>query len=114
VRVLTVDEIRRSTLIAWRLELDTRAQRRAQLGDEDDVVACSRTARAELYRYNDPGHPEHGTWSFQLIDRPWPSPLVEDRSPEWLQHADALTPFPTWRACFDAAVAAVRWARGCA
>lgn len=114
MRVLTVDEIPRSTVAAWQLELAVYAERRTRQGGDTDIAACSRTARAELWRYHDPGHPDDGTWSFQLIDRPWPTPVGEAPSPQWLQGIGALESFATWRECFDAAFAAVRVARGCA
>ena len=39
--------------------------------------------RAEIYQYRDPGHPAHGTWTFQIVARPWleEMPLGPDGRP---------------------------------
>jgi hypothetical protein len=29
------------------------------------------TYRAEVWRYDDPSHKDHGTWSFQILHRRW-------------------------------------------
>jgi hypothetical protein len=68
-------------------------------------------AKAEIWRYDDAGHPEHGTWSWQLIDRPWGEPMPNERDGHLVDLPASDIPYPTWRSAFDAAFHAVTIAR---
>jgi hypothetical protein len=107
--VLTVDEIPRSTIAAWMLYLHWSAGVRETNLRYLDVVAGSRTAFAEVYRYPaDDGGPQ--TWNFSVDERRRRD--VEDYA--WTLRAPGDdVDYPTWRSCFDAAVAAVLELRGC-
>ena len=68
-------------------------------------------ARAEVWRYDDPGHPEQGTWSFQVIDRPWTQPMPDPAVSHILDVPGDQVAYPTWQAAFEAARGAVLAAR---
>lgn len=68
-------------------------------------------ARAEVWQYVHPGHRDHGTWAFQVIERPWDEPMPDPSVSRILAVPGDCTAWPTWRTAFDAALAAVRAVR---
>lgn len=115
MRVLTIDEITRATPAAWQLERAVYAERMTWQGGRSDVVACSRTAVATIYRYSYPGDEADGKWLFSVEERRHrPADLTGVSYPSGLIAAADEVDFDTWRECFDAAFRAVRELRGCA